>query len=90
MAEREFTVEFRGITFAVVVDYHEGDKAMWHLVSAKPEDDDADFLGFLQADNHTSAEFDRGCDLNMREWAGTGADDAMDVVHAKIDKGVLW
>ena len=78
MAEREFTVEFRGVRFCVVVDYHPDDKAMWHAVSAKPEDDDADFLGFLAADNHTCAEFDRECDMNMREWMMTGLDDAMD------------
>ena len=83
MAEREFTVEFRGIRFAVTVEYDPDDKAMWHHVSAKPEDDDADFLGFLQADNHTNAEFDRECDMNMREWAGTGYDDVMDALEGR-------
>jgi len=84
MAQRSFPIEFRGVKFAVTVEYDESDPANWRGLSATVEDG-ADFLDFLSADDHTFAEFDRLCDTEMTEFRGTRYEDAMDVVHSKIE-----
>lgn len=86
MAQREFPIEFRGVSFAVTVEYHEEDVAQWILRSAKPQDDDANFAGFLMADDHTCAEFDRLCDLEMQEFRGTRGVDVMDAYRSELER----
>lgn len=83
MAQRSFTVEIKGVSFLVTVEYDVDDPTNWEAVSAKPTGDDADFLGFIQQTD-LFAEFDRGCDHDMNEWQNT-REDPMDVVHRKIE-----
>ena len=81
MAEHSFTVEFRGVTFDARVEADPDDIHSWILRSARPQDDDADFAKFLMADNHTCAEFDRLCDIEMDDYRAGQTDDIMDRVR---------
>jgi len=81
MAEHSFTVDFRGVRFDVCVGVDPDDIHSWVLRSARPQDDDTDWAGFLMADNHTCAEWDRLCDIEMDDYRAGQVDDVMDRVR---------
>lgn len=87
MAQRSFTVEIKGLSFLVTVEYDVDDPTYWEALSAKAVGDDADFLGFIKATAFFSM-FDRACAYEMTEWQNTG-EDPMDVVHAEIEDKIM-
>ncbi len=70
MAQTTITMQFRGITYAVEIEYDEGAEQDYRHVSIKPDGDDADFLYWFQ---HAPewVEFDRAIDVAWNEWIGT-------------------
>ena len=73
MAEHSFTVEFRGVRFAVTNTYNPDDKMSYEIQAIKPDGDDADFSDFFRDGPEWSA-MDRAIDREWQEWINTGGD----------------
>ena len=85
MTERVFTVEFKGVRYAVTVEHTMDDPMGYQHVCAISEEDGKDYLDKIRH-SPDFAVFDRAVDTQMNEWMNTGYDDAMDAVHAAQEK----
>ncbi|MEA3224360.1 MAG: hypothetical protein U9Q07_00290 [Planctomycetota bacterium] len=89
MQHETITVEFRGITFAVGIDYDPDDEMDYHHTSIKPDGDDADFLDFFRDGPEWSA-MDRAIDRAWNDWINTRGVDVMDRVRdERLEKGAI-
>lgn len=68
---QDIIVTLRGVKFAVEVRFSAENPDYWDYVAARPFEDDADFLDFIQADKKLDAELDRQASRQMADVFGT-------------------